>query len=494
MKWFKLGELLGDSTPEWELWWTIGEDAEFLPFHAGEAIYKYPIGKFMRCGPGSATNPFELIQSLLTDGRAVYRAIMRVQDARVGQVIAYLNLPFNEGERDEMARLEVQLKSGRGYPVGKNSKKQDPRSHSPEAGAASSRKEMPMEVSRNPGLGGPRAKAEPKAGETRDRAAPEAGRKTRRDQDEPKKFDSAPAGRPSPPSGMETLLGRAFGMVENPADEGYGGRPRREQETRRTPRRSDQWLVKRLIRQHAEAEGSHPNYTYSHARDGEVQYDLPHFAPGMTDAGRTAASTGTEMICLSDGRQSHFVAETLLRNAAAKESITIFAFSFDHPYIAREIIEAVKRGVCVDLVMNLRDIEGDSTSKKGVETLREIMYSTTRVHAPGKFTLFSQTGLELKPVYERYDRTIGTSVIEGHNHAKIMWANPYLIVGSTNWSVSSEANVELDVVLDVRDEQTGTYIEQMLGRMKKGAKEVPVTGVGVVGTYRSRTRPGSWRT
>ena len=38
--------------------------------------------------------------------------------------------------------------------------------------------------------------------------------------------------------------------------------------------------------------------------------------------------------------------------------------------------------------------------------------------------------------------------------------------------------MELDVILDVRDEQTGEYVREMLDRMKEGAKEVSLTDLG----------------
>ena len=181
------------------------------------------------------------------------------------------------------------------------------------------------------------------------------------------------------------------------------------------------------------------------------------------------------MICLADGRQSHFAAEALLRHAVAKESIMIFACSFDHPLIAQEIIDAVKRGARVEFIMNRKDVTGQSESRKGVETLRWMMNDTARVRAPGRLTVFSHVGFELKPVYQRYGRSISNFVREGQCHAKVMYAPPYLILGSSNWSVSSEANAELDVILDVRDEQTGEYIRETLDRMKEGAKEVSLT-------------------
>ena len=53
-----------------------------------------------------------------------------------------------------------------------------------------------------------------------------------------------------------------------------------------------------------------------------------------------------------------------------------------------------------------------------------------------------------------------------------------------------QMRTQLDVVLDVRDERTGAHVVEMLNRMKKGAKEVSLTGVGVVGASCSRTRLG----
>ena len=232
-------------------------------------MFKDPMGRFMRCGPGSATNPCELIRALLTDGRAVYRVMLPLQDPKYDQVVAYLNLPFSEAEKEEMASLDVQLRSGRGPPAGKNSKKQECRGRSPDNDGASGRKTVPIEYSRN-------AKAEPSAGETQQKFGPEI----RNSRGEPDKFSSAPAGRTSQPSGIETLIGQAFGMVENPADGGRWKRQEREQGMRKALQEPDQWLVRRLIRHRAQH--------YDHYTDDEwekIRDDLPRFAPGMMEAG-----------------------------------------------------------------------------------------------------------------------------------------------------------------------------------------------------------------
>ena len=60
-------------------------------------------------------------------------------------------------------------------------------------------------------------------------------------------------------------------------------------------------------------------------------------------------------------------------------------------------------------------------------------------------------------------------------HAKLMYASPYLILGSTNWSVSSEANRELSAVLEVEDRETQDYVEGMLDDVKIGAVQIDMS-------------------
>ena len=47
----------------------------------------------------------------------------------------------------------------------------------------------------------------------------------------------------------------------------------------------------------------------------------------------------------------------------------------------------------------------------------------------------------------------------------------YLILGSSNWSISSEANLELSAVLMVEDADTRTYVEGELAALQTGAVE-----------------------
>ena len=60
----------------------------------------------------------------------------------------------------------------------------------------------------------------------------------------------------------------------------------------------------------------------------------------------------------------------------------------------------------------------------------------------------------------------------GACHAKVMYMYPYLLVGSTNWSVSSEANKVFSAVLEIDDQETRDYVEKTLNGMKTGAAQM----------------------
>ena len=76
----------------------------------------------------------------------------------------------------------------------------------------------------------------------------------------------------------------------------------------------------------------------------------------------------------------------------------------------------------------------------------------------------------MSAVYERYDRRASPDLI-GAGHAKVLYCYPYLILGSSNWSISSEANLELSAVLMVEDSDTRAYVERELGTLQTGAVE-----------------------
>ena len=67
-----------------------------------------------------------------------------------------------------------------------------------------------------------------------------------------------------------------------------------------------------------------------------------------------------------------------------------------------------------------------------------------------------------------------------------MYASPYLILGSTSWSVSPEANRELSAVLEIEDRETKQYVEGMIDDMKTCA--IPVSAEVIAAMRRTERR------
>ena len=105
-------------------------------------------------------------------------------------------------------------------------------------------------------------------------------------------------------------------------------------------------------------------------------------------------------MCFAGGRQTHFVAETILRRAKAGDDVTIFAYSFDHPIVTTEIIDAVYRGARVSIYMDYKYLLGENKSKYGNRLLADALGNTARARRPGRLRIFSQEGRGARAVYE----------------------------------------------------------------------------------------------
>ena len=103
------------------------------------------------------------------------------------------------------------------------------------------------------------------------------------------------------------------------------------------------------------------------------------------------------------------------------------------------------------------------------QTLIDALRKTARAPWPGRLCVYSQTGSCVKAAYARHDRSLSREVGLGHCHAKVLYKYPCLMVGSTNWSVSSESNLELSVLLEIQDRETKQYVETQLMPMTAGA-------------------------
>ena len=98
----------------------------------------------------------------------------------------------------------------------------------------------------------------------------------------------------------------------------------------------------------------------------------------------------------------------------------------------------------------------------------------------------SQRGLEIDKVNRRYGRRSGADCpTNGALHAKVFFKEPYLIVGSANWSVASESNHEAGVLLQAMTSEAEVYFRGLLSRLTRGAEAVSADAI--------RSRPSAYR-
>ena len=206
------------------------------------------------------------------------------------------------------------------------------------------------------------------------------------------------------------------------------------------------------------------------ANRGDRREEIPEFAPAAKFAGNPRGLAGARLVSLAGGRPIHFVAETILRRARMDDEVTIFAYSLDHPWFVSAITAAVQRGVRVAIYMDYKYLLGENQSKHGTRLLVNALGSCARARGRGSLRLFSQIGRNIQPIYDKYNRSISQSAF-GSLHAKVLYAYPYLLVGSANWSISSEANKELSLILEIQDGATRSYVEQQLYEMTAAATE-----------------------
>ena len=210
---------------------------------------------------------------------------------------------------------------------------------------------------------------------------------------------------------------------------------------------------------------------------------MPTFAPAAELAGNPRGLAVARPVFMADARQTLKSAASVVRKAERGDTVTLFAFSYDHPTVTNAIIDAVYRGAEVSIYMDHGYVCGESKSLYCKQTLIDALKRAARAPWPGRLGVYSQTGSCVKAAYARYGRHVNQNVGLGHCHAKALYMYPYLIIGSTNWSVSSESNLELGVLLEIQDRETRKYVETHLVSMTSGA--VQQNAMGIAATMRS---------
>ena len=119
-----------------------------------------------------------------------------------------------------------------------------------------------------------------------------------------------------------------------------------------------------------------------------------------------------------------------------------------------------------------KNLLGDTSCIHGTEAIAGALERASRALAPGGSPIVcSQHGLEADGVYGRYGRSSG-SCNRGALHAKVFYREPYIIVGSSNWTLASEANREVSVLLEATSREALNYFERLVTRLSAGASQV----------------------
>ena len=118
-----------------------------------------------------------------------------------------------------------------------------------------------------------------------------------------------------------------------------------------------------------------------------------------------------------------------------------------------------------------KNLLGDASCVYGTEAITGALMRSARALAPGSLTAWSQHGLEADDVYRRYGRSSG-SCVHGALHAKVFYREPYIVVGSSNWTIASEANREVSVLLEATNQEALNYFERLVSRLSSGASQV----------------------
>ena len=270
-----------------------------------------------------------------------------------------------------------------------------------------------------------------------------------------------------PLSGARILHGDAMGME----------RPR---ESRRTEAEVRRWaqpvqeensrrLRNSLFDYYQQLSSQHPGM------DIQAMNEVPEFGPA-----------GVRFITFLDGRQTHAVAEGLLETAGAHQRAVLVAYTLDHPYLFERLIAAARRGVAVEVFQDSKNLLGVSSCAHGAEQTAHMVECGARARAPGSLKVMSQHGLEIDKVNRRYGRRSGADCpTNGALHAKVFFKEPFLIIGSANWSVASEGNQEAGVLLEATTSEAEAYFQRLLCRLTRGA--VPVSADAI------RSRPTGYR-
>ena len=266
-----------------------------------------------------------------------------------------------------------------------------------------------------------------------------------------------------------SYFGAAFGMTR-PHREERRSRAREPASTSIVQRHSD-LMLEDPTRARSEADGTGSYHWLIELHGGLRTYmEWKEYNRELNWTEMPIFPSDCKLIAIYDGKQTHTIAEYLLRDCERTDWVRMTAYTFDHPTVAEMICEAVRTGAVVNLTINYEEVYGRTNSAYCKRVLKGMKDECAGRR--GRLELYAKKGFDQIPVYAHYDRTLGGPREKvGAQHSKLFYKHPFLIMGSTNWSVSSETNWEYSSLIRV-GESAKPMINGIFDRIENNAKRV----------------------
>ena len=203
-------------------------------------------------------------------------------------------------------------------------------------------------------------------------------------------------------------------------------------------------------------------------------------ADDVTNVPRFLPFEGGQVVGFLSGRQTHSLVAFSIDKSVVGQKIDLFGFTFDHPEISDALVRAALRGVVVRLTLNAEEVEGKSKTAHAKPMIDDMM---RRTHGRA-LEVWKQQGQRCAPVYASWKRPWHQEDTKrGPLHAKVFVRGPVrslpaesnerlVVMGSPNWTISSECNAELAVALRFGNEGAAE-VDLVVQDLRLGA--TPVT-------------------
>ena len=142
----------------------------------------------------------------------------------------------------------------------------------------------------------------------------------------------------------------------------------------------------------------------------------------------------------------------------AGEYVLMTAFSFDRQDVVDELVAAKKRGIDIKLAVD-KKMSLSGTTRDQLKSLKTLVAHGVRVHA-----------CQGTPYGAEY-RAVGRNPVGGRGiqHSKTVMSEVEVLIGSTNFTTASRANIEVNVHVKLSREEHEKLKARLMKVFEEGA-------------------------